>query len=109
MIVSLKNVGFMVVILAGIALFSCSDAPPGDIVERLILQSHPDIRGLEIMEVGGYDNDRNRLMVRAKYLWTPHSAWREECVTDFIFFRDIGTGEWKLHPSTISISRKYIP
>jgi hypothetical protein len=104
----LKNLVFLTVILIGIPLFSCSSEPSDDVITKLIFQSTPNISELKVIKVGKYDKGLNRLTVRAKYLWTPHSAYREECVTDFIFFKDIGTGEWKLHISPTNISRKHI-
>ena len=106
---SLEKLGLMAIILSGIALVSCSGPPSEDVIQSLVLQSHPDIRELEIVKVGEYDSERNRLTVRARYQWTPHSAWREEVVTDFVFFKDVGSEEWKLHPSAMTISRKFIP
>lgn len=106
--VSLKNTGFVVVTLFGIALVSCSGPPSDDVIKTLILQSTPDISELKIIKIGKYDKRSNRCIVRAEYIWTSHSAWREMCVTDFLFFKDISTEEWRLHVSNTNVSRKRI-
>ncbi len=104
----LENLVFLTVILIGIPLISCSNEPPNDVITKLILKSMPNISELEIIKVGKYDRGLNRCTVRAKYIWTPHSAYREKCIADFIFFRDIGTGEWKLHVAPTIILKRPI-
>ena len=99
-----KTVNVAVVILFGLALVACSDTPSNNVIKKLILQSSPYISKLEIIKVGKYDKGLNHCPVRAKYQWATHSAWREERVTDFKFFKVIG--EWKLYISTTNIARK---
>ncbi len=104
----LKTVGFLVVMLFGIALISCSAPPSSNDIKKLILQSSREFSDLEIINIGKYDNESNRSIVTAKYLWTSHSAWREVRVVDFVFFKDIGSGAWKLNLLTTTLSRKRI-
>lgn len=104
-----RSAGCLGLILFATALVGCSERPPDDLIQDLITQSQPGISHVEIMKVGGYDEERNVVIVRAKYLWTPHSLMREECVSDFMFFRDTGTNEWRLAPSSISVSRRVLP
>ena len=103
-----KNVGFLIVIFVGIGLISCSGTPSNDVIKNAILKSSPYISKLEILKVSEYDEKINRCIVRAKYLWSPQPLFREECITDFKFYKDIGNGEWKLLLSTTNISRKRI-
>ncbi len=103
-----KTVGVALVTLFGIALVSCSDTPSNDVIKNAILKSSPYISKLEILKVSEYDEKINRCIVRAKYQWSPQPLFREEGISDFKFYKDIGNGEWKLLLSTTNISRKRI-